>query len=700
MTWSVRYNPALGVAPTNLSRTPNAAALALAGLAPSVTDSGAVFTPNVGSQSTSFDVNYSGGSDVFGKILTGLPGGRTGLVRANMWGFGQSGYSTDWNVQINDYREYRFRAAFTNGGGSPKGYMGYVRGWAASESATNAAMGFGRSGGPRMDQVTKWKSGRNWIVDAISPASTTERGVGLDDIYIADQANPDTSRTHVLFNLLFHWYVSDPSSIAYWANNFNAGYTITTPGGKTYRAFHNPNTTPDFSAVADIYLAVMDGYSNPSYEWGRLSTPVVDFKDVWAGIRADSHLSSFFGSRPDSGLYLVSHQVGVEPVATATAQYIHWKDVWVAVQNEPDGGEAVPLGTGGRGIVSSSTPGIGFNGSTFDSDGGKAISRDRTEYWRSTGIPCSVVHKLGTVNPTYKARMLHYWECATSYSADPPLISQSQYNNVAAATLETHANDYGPTPSASWTSRATFSGNTRTRRVTMITPTAGSDIGMFRFRPTTSAGSSGNTDFAGISQLFSVPGTGRPSIAFMGLGDSQMANGLNVYQSGRTTEDICHQVYELCGQSVLWAPHGWPGQSANGFATSDISTLRAWLDDFPGKYCIILLGSNDGPTTSTFVSRMTTIGTECTSRGITPIYCTPPYSADSGHSHMGSLAAQIPTIVAAVSGALTGPDIYTLTQANDVAWRDPDLLHFNETGYRNIETAIASWISTNSASLF
>jgi hypothetical protein len=698
VAWSIRYNPALGSQSVNFGRTPSAAALAIAGASSSVVNSGDAFAPNVGSQSTSFDVGYSGGSDVFGKIKVGLPGGNTGLVRANMWGFGQSGYSTDWNVQINDYREYRFRANFTNGGGSPKGYMGYVRGWAASESATNAAMGFGASGGIRMDQLTKWKSGRNWIVDAISPASTTERGVGLDDIYIGDQANPDTSRTHVLFNLLFHWYVSDPSSIAYWANNFNAGYTITTPGGKTYRAFHNPNTTPDFSAVADIYLAVMDGYSNPSYEWGRLSTPSVDFKDVWAGIRADSHLSSFFTSRPDSGLYLVSHQVGVEPVATATAQYIHWKDVWVAVQNEPDGGEAAPLGNG-KGIISSSLPCVGFNGSTFDSNGGDATSRARTEYWRGSGFPCSILHRLGTVRPAYKARVAHYWECTTSYSADPSLISQVQYNNVAAATHETHVTDYGPAPSSGWTSRSTFSSNTRTRRVVLVTPAAGSDMGMYRFRMTASAGSSGNTDFAGISQLFCVPGSGRPDIMFMGLGDSQMANGLNVYQSGRTTEDICHQVYTLCGQSVMWAPHGWPGQSANGFAGSEISTLRAWLDDFPGKYCIILLGSNDGSNTTTFRSSMQTIGTECTSRGITPIYCTPPYSTDSGHSHMGSLAAQIPTIVSNVSGALTGPDIYTLTNANP-SWLDVDGLHFTETGYRNIESAIASWISTNAASLF
>jgi hypothetical protein len=642
------------------------------------------FVPNTGAQSTSFDVSIGGANDVFYVLKQGHPGRRRIITRPNMWGFYTGGYSTDWQFQANDYRDFRCRGAFTNTFGEVKGYPCSSIGWSKGETQTSAKAA---RMGIQLSSLTKCELHQTLFVDAFTPVGTTRRAVMLADTYWSDIPNPDTSITNIPVNILFHQYISDPQEYAFYSTNFHNGWTVTTARGFQYRVDYDlaSEMAFPFSSRIMIYVAVMDGwtFSPYTYEWGALSK-TVDMKDLFEALRDDAtlgpHLTDY------NNLYLATLNWGCEPIALDSTKWFGWTNAWATVNDDPTNGEAEPVG----GMLSECIPIIAHKSGGVDGDGGNVNDADRALYYRSYAIPVSFVARLGTVRPANKKRLLVMYEASNTYGYDHALIPTAAYNNAGSYVIETHSTDYGPTPSSSWVERLSVTGNTKKCRAHVITsPTDGSDFGMLRMRITASDGDGGgNVDFSGKIQVYTCPDVGRPTLCLL-VGDSQTANGLSWYnQNGRTTAMLCEQVYDLCGTYLPTINAGWQGQSAEGLANGSLTVYQSWLDDFPGSHVNILMGSNDGPFTSVFYDSLVVLAQQALTRGITPVICTPPWASMAGKSHIGSLAAQVATVVANVPGTLAGADIYAAT-LNRTDLLDVDGLHFTDDGYKLIETLIA-----------
>lgn len=630
---------------------------------------GSTFTPNVGSPSSTFDFQTSGTGDAFAKIQVGLPGGGQGLVRGNWFNLGGNGTN---EFQANDNREFRFRID-SSSGSSPVGFPDYCRGWSDSEGSTNALKG---ALGIPWSSVTKCRVYQNLYTDGMA-LSVGGRGWSLLDWYESDVQYPDTSRTHIAFNYLGHQKVSDPLAESFLGNNFKNHSTAFDlvvnqfNGTVTYRVYH---TSPVFSNTRDFYLTPKsDGYptnGDTPTEWGP-NTHIWDVLAIANALRAHPNTSGYYTAT----YYLVSLQPGFEPIKHSGSVWSGMHECWIAVNDEPDGGEAVPRG----GIISTSIP---TYASLNPQDGGYASQPHigASDYYRSSGaLPTIRTYRMGTVRPANKDKLIHVWQAIDTYGYNHNLIGQPAYNNVAEYTIDEIATDYGPTPTSGWTNHVTVSGNAYNTRSHVIAPSVGA--GMLRMRITAADGSSGNTDVKFrdkvLRALYASESSTRPVNLFAIMTDS---NGANACHWGPVNGDkgIDERIYDLIGYHVATHNMGWPGITASTLAGANFSTFQAHLATFPGLIVCLNYGTNADASDTVYRDAMITLAEEVVEQGMIPAIGNPP--TQNPAAHIASYVAMQDDIIAAVPGSILGVDLYNATLGQ--SWLG-DQFHGSAEGYAN-----------------
>jgi hypothetical protein len=132
--------------------------------------------------------------------------------------------------------------------------------------------------------------------------------------------------------------------------------------------------------------------------------------------------------------------------------------------------------------------------------------------------------------------------------------------------------------------------------------------------------------------------------------------------------------------------------SHGGWRTQDeINHIAAFLQNFPGRYYALPLGSNDATQVddATFKQNMTTLIEAILAAGKVPVIPTIPYHAGADTAVQG-LNAQIRALYQAYPQVIPGPDLYTLLfDGAATMFTPPDLLHPNAVGLAAMRKAWA-----------
>jgi lysophospholipase L1-like esterase len=192
------------------------------------------------------------------------------------------------------------------------------------------------------------------------------------------------------------------------------------------------------------------------------------------------------------------------------------------------------------------------------------------------------------------------------------------------------------------------------------------------------------------------------------LGDSITTNVFNVYDGGRTGSGglkygwniharqasrwpVAHEGGISQGRiaDLLWT--GWQG-------TDGRPLLAKWLEDFPGKYVSLGIGTNDVNGGLSQIDAMDanfrSLVALVLAAGKTPVIPSLRWNSVGG-SFMPTWHARLAAIVADHPAAIAGPDLYTRSLAQGTAGLLPDGVHCNSAGAALTQQDWASWAVGN-----
>jgi lysophospholipase L1-like esterase len=175
-------------------------------------------------------------------------------------------------------------------------------------------------------------------------------------------------------------------------------------------------------------------------------------------------------------------------------------------------------------------------------------------------------------------------------------------------------------------------------------------------------------------------------------GDSITANAMGHQATNDSFDQLVHAqiandpAFEMAGDA------GWS-------TTTMLGSLPAFLADFPGRYFVLALGTNDVPAEDPtgYYANMTQLVDMVLAAGKVPIVPTIPYTADPAHVGMETYNAEIQSLYTAYGARLVeGPDLYTvLYDGRATMFDNPTDLHPNATGNAAIRQAWASAMIAN-----
>jgi lysophospholipase L1-like esterase len=247
---------------------------------------------------------------------------------------------------------------------------------------------------------------------------------------------------------------------------------------------------------------------------------------------------------------------------------------------------------------------------------------------------------------------------------------------------------------ASWTPVVTMTGNTYIVRAHLVDLTGFNRVRMrLTSAPLRGAGGLG-TDFAVHDAR-----SGHADW-WLFLGDSITTNVFNVHDSTKYGANIharqparwpvAHEGGISQGRiaDFLWT--GWRGSDGRPL-------LARWLDDFPGQYVSLGIGTNDIngglDTINTMDANFRTLVNLVVAAGKTPVLPTLRWNSVGG-ANMPTWHARLTAILAANPGAVRGPDLYTRSLAQGSAGL-LDGVHANAAGVALSQEDWALWAIAN-----
>ncbi|MGE3892206.1 MAG: SGNH/GDSL hydrolase family protein [Steroidobacteraceae bacterium] len=491
--------------------------------------------------------------------------------------------------------------------------------------------------GKTIAATTKAKIGFKWQ-GPNSCAGGANRANILIDTYTHDRANPqggDMPRTSIMLQ-------SDIDCDHFYGGHARDGQDLVV-GNNTYRIFVYQSGWASGNTI-EVFL----GPFNADWSVGGSKDTVIDYLALLNALAARGLMSTTE--------YITSIQAGFELLAGGSYRVT---DFWVAFDNQTEGsGATAAASAASSSSVVSSAASTATTLAAVTGVTGNLLSRslqvtatsgtasqlsdaDYSTQYRSSGTAKLCWDVTAVAN---KSSLYFVWWGNNTYSYDHARIGQAGYNNPGTYKMV----------GSSGNTFATVTGNTRKSRAHLIDATGESKVCM---DVTAIDGSSGNMDVGIQADLWDASKVrGR-----LYVGDSNVAN-----QFDHKGTEPAVRPYEALG---------WPGSKTSDWVTA----VSQYVTGSPAKDVFIMLGTNNGPDAQAYENELNAIVTTVESLGFT-VYLSPPlWSPDSGHTHMGALAARIPAVLAKHPAAKAGPDVYSASRAHP-EWIGSDGIHLNDAG--------------------
>ncbi|MBS0241801.1 MAG: SGNH/GDSL hydrolase family protein [Proteobacteria bacterium] len=333
-----------------------------------------------------------------------------------------------------------------------------------------------------------------------------------------------------------------------------------------------------------------------------------------------------------------------------------------------------PAAAAGMPLISRGVPAYASNG-----DASTANDADHRTLLRLK-VPGQLAYDLRSVPTAQRQKLLVVWYNDATYNYDHAILNEVGYNNLGSYTIEANASTERHAPASGWVVLASVTGNTRHSRQHVVDF---SGYSWLRINITQSDGSPQNVD-AGFNMDVYDASNGVDGWLF--VGDSITASCMT--HAGE--KSFGNLVSDLKG----YVP---PQENAGigGFSSANmLPHLKSWLQDFPGRYVTLNLGTNDDTAhPGSYALRMKALADAVLAAGKIPVIPTIPWSSDRGHGGIPRLNAVLPGVIASYGGkVLAGPELYAYFITHPALLRD-DKLHPNEAGcaaYREVWAKFAA----------
>lgn len=297
--------------------------------------------------------------------------------------------------------------------------------------------------------------------------------------------------------------------------------------------------------------------------------------------------------------------------------------------------------------------------------------------WLSGAPPVTVTWPIGEIKASQRQKLFFSWEATHQYNWNPA----TTFEGVAAYTIEANTAANGSAPTSGWVTLKTVSGNVLKGRGHLL-----ESMGSYNWlRIVITAAYSGSGSNA-VSANFAIADVSeRSNDQIPGLfqvGDSNTANGMSVKQATSGHKNVGDLIRDELGYYVPTVNAGVSGSSAENWASGDLYTsLSSQLDEWPGQYVSVNLGTNVSSSAAVWRSSMITICNLIDGKGKVPVIVRPIWSqTPSVASAVSSYIAEIPAVISSVPSALDGPNLYSATLDQNSMFEDA--LHLNESAYQ------------------
>ena len=323
-----------------------------------------------------------------------------------------------------------------------------------------------------------------------------------------------------------------------------------------------------------------------------------------------------------------------------------------------------------------------------------AAARDLTPRW--------IAYDLAAAPAALRRQVLLTWVNDPMTSEyDHQVVGGPGYNNVGAYTVEINPAAGGSSPPATgWVRVAAVSGNTRHSGEHLF-DLAGDN--WVRMSATASDGSSGNTDIALDLDVQSV-GTGSPD-SWMFFGDSITQDGMPHDRRASATGSTVGSFADLVAARTGGRAPAFQDGGIGGLTSAQGAALvPGWLSSFPGRYVGLAYGTNDALQATpgdphlaqAFHDNLVTMVKAVLATGKVPVLPTIPWGANAHlRANVPVLNQQLAQVRAQFPGALAGPDLYALFQAQPSLIGSDGIHPTWGAGYAAYRTRWASWAAAD-----
>ncbi len=338
-------------------------------------------------------------------------------------------------------------------------------------------------------------------------------------------------------------------------------------------------------------------------------------------------------------------------------------------------------------IISQGRPAYATHGTAAN-----AVDADYSTSWRTNHTPSAndpdwLAIDLSGVPQSARAKVYSLWFNENGYNYD---TSDAQsYQLPGTFTIEGNgAPGGGQPPTSGWVTLASASNNELSSGANMLDLT---NYSWVRFVCTASAPNAAvwNTDVSLQWELYDAH-AGNDGWKF--AGDSITANSMGHQATNDSFDQLVHLQVQNDPAFEMGGHGGWT-------TTTLLGHIDAYIQNFPGLYFAIPLGTNDagGNNPTGYATNMSALIDKVLAANKIPVVPTIPYTGDPNHTAIPQYNAQIQALYTKYGSKLVqGPDLYTvLYNGRATMFDSPTDLHPNSVGNAAIRHAWADAMVKN-----
>ena len=305
---------------------------------------------------------------------------------------------------------------------------------------------------------------------------------------------------------------------------------------------------------------------------------------------------------------------------------------------------------------------------------------------------------MSTVPVAQRQQVLFAWQNDFSNGPyNPDLIGTNPGNLPKDYTIDYNTGaGGGAAPTNGWVNLATVTGNVRHSRQHLVNMSGANWI---RINVTAAHGSPSNNN---VAMKVAVHDAHLACTSWFVAGDSIVQRAFVHDETSGIGQIVPKQVH---GLRPAYYPYMESGGEGGYTATDYQAQFATWLPDFPGKFVVLALGTNDanagGAPVTNYTAKMQSMITTAVSAGKTVIIPHIPWGSTANILANGpTINGYIDALIAANPGVLAGPDLWAFfsTHQSDISndgIHPTDPLLSQGNGYVDYRTQWVNWLVAN-----